>query len=64
MTKSLQSSLYSRDLMDRACGVLVERQGLSHEAALHWLITQSRDGNTALQDISPSVLAGTPAPGR
>ena len=64
MTKGLQTSLYTRDLVNRACGVLMERLGLTHEAALQWLIRQARDENTALQDISERVLAGTPAPGR
>lgn len=63
MTEGLQASLYSRDVVNRACGVLMERLGLSHEAALHRLIKQARDENTALQHISERVLAGTPAPG-
>jgi GAF domain-containing protein len=63
MTEALQTTLYSRDLVNRACGVLMERMGLGHEAALHWLIMHARDENTALQDISARVLAGTPAPG-
>jgi transcriptional regulator with GAF, ATPase, and Fis domain len=63
MTEGLQASLYSRDVVNRACGVLMERLGLSHEGALQWLIRQARDENTALQDISASVLAGTPAHG-
>jgi GAF domain-containing protein len=62
MTEGLQASLYSRDVVNRACGVLMERLGLSQEAALHRLIKQARDENTALQQISERVLAGTPAP--
>ncbi|MGF9648244.1 GAF and ANTAR domain-containing protein [Pseudarthrobacter oxydans] len=63
MTQGLQASLYSRDVVNRACGVLMERLGISHEAALHRLIKQARDENTALQQISERVLAGTPAHG-
>jgi GAF domain-containing protein len=63
MTQGLQVSLYSRDVVNRACGVLMERLGVSHEAALHRLIKQARDENTALQQISERVLAGTPAQG-
>lgn len=63
MTEGLQASLYTRDLVNRACGVLMERMGLTHEAALQWLIRHARDENTALQDVSARVLAGTPASG-
>ncbi|MCU1567608.1 MAG: transcriptional regulator containing AAA-type ATPase, and binding domain [Pseudarthrobacter sp.] len=49
---------------NRACGVLMERLEISHEAALQWLIRHARDENSAMQDISERVLAGTPAPGR
>lgn len=63
MTAGLQASLYSRDLVNRACGVLMERLGLTHEAALHRLIKYARDENAALQQVSERVLAGTPAPG-
>jgi len=61
MTEGLQASLYSRDVVNRACGVLMERLGLSHEAALHRLIKQARDENAPLQHISERVLAGTRA---
>ncbi|MET1089164.1 MAG: GAF and ANTAR domain-containing protein [Arthrobacter sp.] len=63
MTAALQSSLYTRDVVNRACGVLMERQGISQQAALHHLIQQARDENLTMQQISERVLAGTPAPG-
>ncbi|VXC10191.1 ANTAR domain protein [Arthrobacter sp. 9AX] len=63
MTEGLQVSLYTRDLVNRACGVLMERQGLPHDAALHLLIKQARDEKVPLQHVSERVLAGTPAPG-
>jgi GAF domain-containing protein len=61
MTEGLRASLYTRDLVNRACGVLMERFNLPQEAALQRLIKQARDENTALQHVSERVLAGTPA---
>lgn len=63
MTEGLQASLYTRDLVNRACGVLMERLGIAHEAALQLLIKQAREDHEALQSISERVLAGTLAPG-
>jgi GAF domain-containing protein len=63
MSEGLQASLYTRDLVNRACGVLMERLGLPHEAALQLLIKQAREENAALQKVCERVLAGTPAPG-
>jgi GAF domain-containing protein len=59
MTEGLQASLYSRDVVNRACGALMERLGIPHEAALQRLIKLARDENAALQHVSERVLAGT-----
>lgn len=61
MTEALQASLYSRDLVNRACGVLMERHGLYHQDALQQLMTTARETGSPLQDVSASILAGTPA---
>ncbi|MDT0196029.1 GAF and ANTAR domain-containing protein [Arthrobacter sp. AB6] len=63
MTEGLQASLYTRDLVNRACGALMERLGLTHEAALQQLMKFARNENTALQHVSERVLAGTLPPG-
>lgn len=63
MTEGLQSSLHSRDTVNRACGVLMERLHVPHEAALQQLMKQARDSGSTLQHVSESVLAGTPASG-
>jgi GAF domain-containing protein len=63
MSEGLQASLYTRDVVNRACGVLMERLGVPHEAALQLLIKQAREENAALQQVCERVLAGTPAPG-
>jgi GAF domain-containing protein len=61
MTDGLQSSLHTRDLVNRACGILMERSGISHQEALQQLIREARASNSRLQDVSESILAGTPA---
>jgi GAF domain-containing protein len=61
MTEGLRASLHSRDLVNRACGVLMERFGLPQQAALQRLINQAREENLALQQVSERILAGTPA---
>lgn len=63
MAEGLQASLYTRDLVNRACGALMERLGLNHEAALQQLMKFARNENTALQHVSERVLAGTLPPG-
>jgi AmiR/NasT family two-component response regulator len=63
MTEGLQSSLHSRDIVSRACGVLMEHLHVPHGAALQRLMKQARDRGTTLQHASESVLAGTPASG-
>ncbi|WP_258803445.1 ANTAR domain-containing protein [Pseudarthrobacter sp. NS4] len=63
MTEGLQSSLHSRDIVNRACGVLMERLHVPHEDALQQLMKQARDNGTTLQHVSESVLARTPASG-
>jgi GAF domain-containing protein len=63
MTEGLQRSLHSRDAINRACGVLMERLGLTQQAALQQLMNQARQERTTLLAISESILAGTPASG-
>jgi GAF domain-containing protein len=61
ISESLQTSLYSRDLINRACGVLMERHGLGHEEAQQALMRQAREANLPLRQFSYSLVAGTPA---
>lgn len=63
MTEGLQTSLHSRDVINRACGVVMERLGTTHKAALQQLMNQARNERTTLLNISESILAGTPASG-
>ena len=61
MSEALQASLYTRDLVNRACGVLMERLGITHETALQLLMKHAREENAALQQVCERVLAGAPA---
>jgi GAF domain-containing protein len=63
MTEALRTSLHSRDVINRACGVLMERRGTTHQAALQQLMNQARQERTTLLNVSESILAGTPASG-
>lgn len=61
ISQALAESLHSRDLVNRACGVLMERHSLSQEMALVELIRRSRQQNSPLSQISTELVAGTPA---
>ena len=61
ITEGLQASLYSRDLVNRACGMLMERHGLGHEQALRTLMRQARAANTTLRQASEDLVARVPA---
>ena len=49
--------------MNRACGILMERHQLTHEAALQDLIRQARDSKTTLRQATENAIVGTPAAG-
>lgn len=61
LSESLQSSLHSRDLVNRACGIVMERYGLDYETALQGLMLQARKAEVPLQQFSASLIAATPA---
>jgi hypothetical protein len=62
---SLQTALHSRDIINGACGILMERHNLDHHDALEQLLMQARNRNTNLHRISAELTAeltaGTPA---
>lgn len=60
ISESLQSALYSRDVINRACGVLMERHGLSEDDALQRLMQDSRSSRTTLSEVSAALLGITP----
>jgi len=61
ISEGLQSALHSRDVVNRACGILMERHKITHERALQQLILQSRNTSRSLQEVSVELVAGIPA---
>lgn len=61
ISEGLQAALYSRDLVNRACGMLMERHGVGYEQALQNLMHQAHAANTTLRQISEDLMARTPA---
>jgi GAF domain-containing protein len=64
ISESLQASLHSRDLINQACGVLMERHNLGSEEALQALMRRAREAGTSLRRFSAALVAGTPAAGQ
>jgi GAF domain-containing protein len=60
MTEALKASLASRDAINRACGVLMERQGLSQDRAMQQLIKNARMTGASLAETSEKLIARTP----
>jgi hypothetical protein len=56
ISESLQSALYSRDLINRACGVLMERHTLTEDQALQQLMREARASRSTLSEVSAALL--------
>ncbi len=61
ISEALAASLHSRDLVNRACGILMQRHLLTDEAALAELIRRARQQKSTLGQISADLIAGLPA---
>ncbi|XAS72479.1 GAF and ANTAR domain-containing protein [Micrococcaceae bacterium Sec5.1] len=61
ISEGLQAALHSRDVVNRACGILMERHKITHERALQQLIGDARDKSRTLQEVSAELVAGIPA---
>lgn len=61
ISESLQAALHSRDTVNRAAGILMERQGLIYEDARQRLIRHARVTKMTLKQVSADLVAGTPA---
>lgn len=59
ISDNLQSALYSRDVINRASGILMERQGMDHEDAIQVLMGQARDTGDPLQKVAADLIAGS-----
>jgi GAF domain-containing protein len=58
ISESLQAALYSRDLINRACGVLMERHTLTQDEALKLLMRETRITRSTLREVSAAILVG------
>jgi GAF domain-containing protein len=61
ISESLQAALHSRDTVNRGCGVLMERHGLTGEEALRRLMRLAQARGKTLNQVSAELVAGTPA---
>jgi GAF domain-containing protein len=58
----LKGALAGRDNTNRACGILMERHGLSAEHALRELLRRARAESTPLSEVCSGLLAAAQAP--
>ncbi|GAP58460.1 hypothetical protein AHiyo1_15250 [Arthrobacter sp. Hiyo1] len=61
ISEALAESLHSRDLVNRACGILMQRHSLTVDMALAELMRRARQQNSTLGQISADLVAGIPA---
>lgn len=59
-----QTRLETRKVLDRAKGVLMDREGLSEQAAFDFLQKTAMHTRRSMRAIAEDVLAGTLSPGR
>lgn len=62
MSDELKASLASRDTINRACGVLMERHGITHDQALQQMIKNARAAGASLVEVSERLVAKVPPP--
>lgn len=60
MTESLKAILVSRDTINRACGMLMERHGISHDQALQQMIQNARAAGATLVEVSSELTTRVP----
>jgi putative methionine-R-sulfoxide reductase with GAF domain len=60
MSGPLKGALMGRDTTNRACGILMERHGLSAEQAFQRLLLLARTSNTPLSEVSAGIVGGSP----
>jgi GAF domain-containing protein len=60
MTESLKATVSSRDLVNRACGMLMERHGISHDQAMQEMIRNARAAGATLIEVSEQLVTRVP----
>ena len=61
ISQGLQTALHSRDLINRACGILIERHQLGPDQALQQLMRHAREQRRTLRETSAALIAETTA---
>ena len=61
ISEALAVSLHSRDLINRACGILMHASSLTDERALAELMLLARKNKVPLAEMAADILAGIPA---
>ncbi|MBP1233040.1 hypothetical protein JOE40_002684 [Arthrobacter sp. PvP102] len=61
ISEDLHVALESRDTVNRACGILMQRHGFGHERALEELIRRSRQHSLTLAQAASQLIAAMPA---
>lgn len=61
ISDDLHAALESRDMVNRACGILMQRHGVGHERALEELMRRARRRRMSLAEASRQVIAAMPA---
>lgn len=59
MSGPLKGALIGRDNTNRACGILMERHGLSAELAFHRLLQLARASNLPLSQVCTDIVNGS-----
>jgi len=62
MSESLKAALAGRDAVNRACGMLMERQGISQDRAMQQLIQNARVAGIPLITMSEQLIGKVPPP--
>lgn len=63
ISENLQAALESRDMVNRACGMLMQRDGIAYERALEELMLQGRRRGTTIAQASAQLIAEMSAGG-
>ncbi|GKV72729.1 GAF and ANTAR domain-containing protein [Arthrobacter sp. KFRI-F3372] len=61
---NLKAALASRDTINRACGALMEREGISQDDAMKKLVRKARESGLRLIEVSEKLLTKAPPEAR
>jgi GAF domain-containing protein len=59
LSAGLQQAVRDRDRLQLAKGVVMQRDGVSEQAAFQWLVTEARASRRSLQNLAASIVGTT-----